>query len=483
MKRVIVPMTAVAAFVLASSSFAADDSDALALQVKQLSAQTKKLQKEVANLKSQNQQTKKVAEKAHADVKQPWPRFVTVTTTPFIGSPLAFDGSDLLYNFSSINEDLSLLQRRQQVVNELKADGYDLDRPVLQVSGAVAGSAYSNGGFGLSPSNGVNLSTAEFDFNAIASSWASAFMSLDYNGAPVSSGNRAPNSTIYLSRGFLTIGNLNVTPFYFSAGEMYAPFGRYASNMVSTPLTQSLARIRTPAALAGFSLTDGLYGSVYGYAGSRTSGSSEVFKQGGTDLGFRQKFATNDSYSLAAGWVSNIADSQGMQNTGLGSATQFSGFGQSTNTSSDNNLLAHNVDAADVHGHLTVGPLTFLGEYITSLESFAATDMTFDGSGAKPAVMHTEMDYMLPFFAKKHSTSIGVSYGRTWQALALNLPEQSYATFFNTSIWRDTQESIEYRHDGNYASGSSANGQGGTTPITPAGSTRNSVVGQVSVFF
>lgn len=475
MKRILLPMTAIAACAISASSFSSDattvSTTALSAQVKKLSAQTKKLEHEMWLLKHKKSHT--VSTAGH--------HFVTVTTTPFMNKEAAYDGSDLLYNVSSMNEDLRLLEQKKDLINH----GESLHRPILQLSGSVQAQASSISGFGTKTIDGVSLSTAELDMNAIASSWASAFMSMEFSGGPTSLGNRAPNSTIYLGRAFATFGNLEKCPVYFSGGLMYVPFGRYANGMVSTPLTQSMGRIRTPAALLGFSLDNGLFGSVYGFSGSQTSGSSgDVFKQYGVNAGFKNTFDDKGHYSVGAGWVSNFADTQGQQNTGLGSGTtQFSGFAVSTSTSTNNNLLVHRVGAIDGHGQVVYHRLTLIGEYLTAARRYAAADLTYHGTGAEPSAMHAEVDYLLPWFAKKYSTALGVSYGHTWQALALNLPQDSYATFLNTSIWRETTESIEYRHDTDYASSAFASGRGATTNITGTGKGRNSVILQFGVYF
>jgi hypothetical protein len=493
-KRVILPVTAITAFALSASSFAATQQTvstaALSSQVSQLSAQTKKLEREVALLKKKKHKKavrakhKIATEKSHA--KGPWSHYVTVTTTPFMGKQLAYDGSDLLYNVTTINEDMRLLDQKKLLENEMAAQGYALDRPILQLSGEVEGMASSVGGFTGPTNNSITLSTAELQMNAIASSWASAFMSMNFTGAPISTGNREPISTIYLGRGFVTLGNFNRSPIYFSAGLMYPPFGRYANSMVSSPMTLSMAKIRTPAALLGFKLNDGLFGSVYGFTGSETTGPNEIIRQEGVNLGYKRMFEATDSLSVGAGWVSNIADSQGMQGTGYSTAGgKFGGFGVANAGTglTNNNALVHAVDGIDGHASLGLGRFTFLGEYLTSGRSFSPADLSYNGKGATPAAAHAEVDYMLPFFAKKYSTAIGVSYDHAWEALGLNLPENKYAVFLNTSIWRETTESIEFNHQTDYANGATASGRGATQNIVGTGKGDNSLLAEVGVYF
>ena len=145
--------------------------------------------------------------------------------------------------------------------------------------------------------------------------------------------------------------------------------------------------------------------------------------------------------------------------------------------------MVHAVNGFDAHAQVTLSDVTFIGEFLGAVDRFAAADLTYNGVGALPRAMHAEMDYILPFFAKKYSTTFGLSYGRTWQALALNLPQQKYAAFLNTSIWRETLESIEYDYQTDYAASAIATGRGATASILGTGKTSNSVIAQFGVFF
>ncbi len=161
----------------------------------------------------------------------------------------------------------------------------------------------------------VNVDKAEIDVNAMASRWAAAFMSLQFSDAPPITGSRVENSRVYLARGFLTIGNLNVTPFYFTLGQMYVPFGRYAGGMVTAPLTLSLFRTLVRAAVIGYS-QHGMYAQLYGFRGNQVNGGHSPMKQGGLNLGFKHKTG-NGSFDFGAGVISSVTDSEGMQNNRL----------------------------------------------------------------------------------------------------------------------------------------------------------------------
>lgn len=414
---------------------------------------------------------------------------VTVTTSAFMGLKNAFSGSDLLVRDPSINEDLVLLKQRQSIDNKLLEEEAHKFTPLLELSGKIEGQLYNLGGYPtVRTDNGINVSGAELDLNALVGEWANAFLSTDYDNSPVSSGNRKPNGRLFVKRAFVVVGNLNVTDFYFSLGEMYVPFGLYASGMVSTPLTESLARIQTATVLLGWT-HDGFNAQFFGYDGfQNTGGNPYIFRQFGANIGYKKAFP-NQNIDVGVGAVSNIADSQGMQNNGLpipAGAPAFSGFANPTTFDVDQhpvigNDFVHRVPGIDVHAEYTMGPVTLMAEYIGAISDFRMEDMTFNGYGARPAAVHAEIDFawhwgLCPFGA-------GFAYGHTWDSLALNLPENSYSVFMNASFVRDTVASLEFRHDLDYARGDTATGAGVPVNRMPTGGSRNSIIGQFGVYF
>lgn len=321
-------------------SFAAASSPSnaqLRAQMQKVNAEMHVLQKEVKGLRSQlNHQKHYKAVSTHGrryhksmygraehrmrpDNVRRYLSGITVTTSPVMGLRTTASPADLLEQQPTMNEDLLLLQQQAAFIKHMHVRGVPFHRPVLVFSGGLEGSLFSSSSFANTPgvnvlggtNNGVTLSHAEFDMHAIASSWASLFMSWEYDNAPAGLGVRQPNDRIYLRRGFLTIGNLNRFPVYFTIGQLYVPFGKYSSNMISTPVTESLARIRAQAAILGFSHA-GFYAQVYGYAGNM-GGANPIFKQGGANAGYQHHFAKDKSVDVGAGYVSNIADSEGRQ--------------------------------------------------------------------------------------------------------------------------------------------------------------------------
>lgn len=499
----------IAASALVSIAQAATTNADLQAQISKINAQTKRLQAQVRALQAQLDQrgrskTASGKKSQNGDWRSPVPsngalryhEMQTVVTSPFIGLKTDYMPLDLLYWEPSMNQDLLLLQQRQQLQNLLKAHKIPFDRPILELSGAVESQLYGAWGFNVPPGDkGINLSNVEIMMNAAVSRWATAYATFNFNNAPVSSGSRQPRGIVYVNRAFLTIGNLNASPFYFTFGEYYPPFGRYSSGMITTPLTSSLGKIRSATALLGY-FNNGFNVNAFMYNGNQVSPSGHAMMQFGGHLGYNEQFRKKKSIDVDVSAVSNVADSLGMQNNGVspfppgsggGTAqTNFSGFGVNTRaTGVTANTLAHRVPGIDASATLGWGAMSYIIEYTAAAESFAAADMTFNGAGAKPQAVHAEIDYNTRLWNRPFI--FGAAYGHSWEALALNIPQDSYSAFVSFSVWKDTLEAIEFRHDDDYGSGDRATGGGVPAGIGPGlsgtGRGRNSVIAQIGVYF
>ncbi len=410
---------------------------------------------------------------------------LTVITTPYFSAKPAWDGSDLLVSMPTMNEDLRLLQLKSDLnAHYLELGIPDNIRPIVELSGKVEGDVLQGSSYGSNVSD-INLSGAELDFNADVSKWATAFISIDYDDGPFITGNRVgrvSNSRLYLRRGFLTIGDLDVTPVYFTMGQLYVPFGQYNNAMLSSPLTRTIFRTNTRAVVLGYSQS-GLFAQAYGFHGVTHTGNSNNKNEWGLNIGYNNPKDEKVAYGFGVGYINDVADSQGMEITGNTTITQFQGFASvNTTTGVPSNALQHTVPGFDVHAHIGAGHFNFYGEYITSTRHFAPIDMSYNYNGAEPAAMHTEADYSTTWWAKP--VTLGLAYGRSWQALALLVPKNSFTVVGNISIWKDTIESLEYRYDQNYGSTTRATGGGRPAPIFGTSNRNQNIVTlQFGVYF
>jgi hypothetical protein len=481
-RALVMSATAISVCLFSGQGVAAQDSDS---RVSKLEEKLARLQKKVDSMgtNKQSEKTQPGLKKSKAtptelSVLSHMVRSgVTVSTTPFLG----LRNGQVLYKVPSMNEDLRILKQRQDLEAKLNALGDSLNkRTLIGISGALEGDLIEQKNWQSKWAGDTNLGVAEIDLGVMAGKWIDGFFSITYNSTSVDAGSRVPSNQLYLQRGFLTFGNLDKLPFYFSIGQMYAPFGRYASAMITTPLTQSMGRISARTAVLGYS-NGPLFVQVYGYNSQSQERSGFPADEGGVNFGGEYDFGAQ-SLSFGMGVVSNIADSQGALNNGNQSGfTGFNGSGASFS-------LHHSVPAVDAYANYTRGDWSFIIEGLGAERSYSPLDMYYQSStsGAKPAALHTEVDYNTHFFGK--SATAAIVYGQTWQAVAMNLPQHSVAVLYDVQVFRQAAIGVEFRHDINYKAGTAGGGATGTgspasvSPVCEGGS-RDILTARFGVYF
>lgn len=403
-----------------------------------------------------------------------------VVSSPYLGDRPAFDGSDYIVNISSINRDIRLMQQRRRLYRAYQDIGYPIPQmPIIALSGKAEPAGVISQPYNGNANSDFTLGSGELDVAATLNQNVEAYISLAYDESPPEIGPRIDNSAFSLNMGFVNIGNLDKTPFYFTAGQMYVPFGRYSSAMISSPLTLSLARTKARPFILGYKSQedDGLFAAVYGYKSDTTLGRSGV---GGLNLGYIFKIQKAIG-EIGVSYISSINDAAGMQSTGSTAGTTFGGFGSLTN----GNELVRKTQAMDVHSNIAWDRFNLAGEWVGAIEGFRPQDLRYNNKAAKPQAVHTELD--VTFRAFKRPSSVGFGYQWSKEALALNVPKQRMLAVFNISIWKDTVESIEYRHDIDYKITQFANGaapfNSTNANTVGTGKTADTVSLQIGVYF
>lgn len=429
------------------------------------------------------------------DWDNPGQSFVSVG--PYVNIPVQFSGNNLIINDPKINNDVALLKLRKAAHQGLIAGGVHTEEEThhshLILSGNLEGAAQyiqygQQGGNGGSGNNGsssnINLSNAEINaFLLTPSPWVSAFMAISYEDGrnATLSNSRVLDSRLFLSNAFIIIGNFNYSSLYGTLGQMYVPFGTYSSAFASAPLTKRLARTKARAILGGVQQQseNAFYTALYTFQGDSHAGATSRINNGGINVGYRFVVPSmNFNGDIGAGWLGNIADSVGMQNTG--NQPQFNGFGGPS--SYGNEKLVHRVPAVDLRGKFSLGnAVDIIAEYVGATTSFNPNDLSFNHRGAKPWATNTEINYTFQLFDKP--TSLGIGYTQAREALALGLPEKRVGAVMNTSIWHNTVQTIELRHDMNYAANAVANGSGVAPLVSGLGTSDNVITLQFDVYF
>ncbi len=403
----------------------------------------------------------------------------SVITSPYIHSRYEFRGSGLIVNYSSINRDVAALRQRQNFEKRMLESGLNLPSyPLLELSGVVEGQAFTVRKFNGGQDSDINLSSAELDVQALINPWFTGFMSFNYNSSSPLFGNRVTNSNVFIDNGFITFGNLNRSPLYATLGQVYVPFGRYSTYMISSPLIRGLFRTKARAVMVGYQEPDvqGPYAALFTFRGDNKNGVSKSnhINQFGGNLGYRFNWKALHG-EFGTSYINNVADSQGMQ-LALNSPPQFGGF-SAANGSQD---LEHRVPGVDLRTALDLYGFTWIGEYTTSLRSFDPMDLTFNGEGAKPSGFHTEGVYHFAIYERP--SSVVVAYDRTSEALPLGVPKERIGLGLSSAIWQNTLLSLQVAHSHHYGSNETATGSAG--PIFgPPGNSSTGLIAQFDIYF
>lgn len=377
---------------------------------------------------------------------------VTTGPSPLLAWPTAFDGSDTLAFQPGYDFNLFVLNQHSAVASKNA-----LNRPLVNISGRVAfeGDYYQNGVKDTYYRN-LSLDAAKLDISVDASKWVSGVIEtgIDADNIPVGHG-------IAIQQAFFNIGNLNENPFFFTAGNFYQPFGRYANYLVGNTVTTYIGQTHMDALDAGYS-KNGLTMQAYGYNGAygSTSSTTNHLFDGGVDARYSKDFNQN-TLIVGAGYSSNLANADSIR-----AAT--------TST----NVLDRRVAAVDANARFETPMFDFMGEYVAALDKFAAASgSTFTGgngsvNGAQPKAADLEAIYKTQ--VKDIPLFLGVDYGHTASASGYQgdfgpLPENSYTAIVDANLWKNTALLLQYSYNKNYA--------------TATKSTANVVETQFNVYF
>lgn len=404
-----------------------------------------------------------------------------IVSSPYLGSRPAFDGSDYIVNISSINRDIRLMQQRRRLYRAYKQIGYPVpDTPILAFSGKVEPVAMIGHPYIGEAAGDLTLGSSEIDLAAALNDKVEAYIGIAYNDGPSSVGGpRVNNGNLGLNMGFVNIGDLDQSPIYFTAGQLFVPFGRFSTSMVSAPITMRLARTKSRPFILGYkSQRDaGLFAALYGFKSDTTLGTSGV---GGLNLGyiFDSHLVTTE---LGISFISSLNDAGGMQITGTSPGGTFGGFGSLLH----GNENVRKIPGGGAHVNVSMDRYTLTAEWVGALDRFRTQDLSFNGHGAKPEAIQLEAGVTFMSFDKPSSLSAGYQWSS--ETLALNLPEHRISGVYNISIWKDTIESLEYRHDidfnrNQFANGASPSGVVNANTVGTNGAS-DTVLLQIGVYF
>ena len=336
--------------------------------------------------------------------------------------------------------------KHQQAFREKDKDARAVAHQVadsLSIGGVieVVGNHTNSDGWSGESASDIVLDTFELGIEASAGDWVSGNILFLYEDDD--------NDNLLVDEAFITIANSEVTPFYLSAGRLYVPFGNFESNMISDPATLTLGETREDVAQIGFETEGGFYGSAYifnGDADEAKTGYSSVdnnqIDNYGLNFGYSME---NDSFGLdvGAGYINNIGTSDTLQDAIDGNGL-CAGDG----------CIKDYVGGMSLHAIATFGQFNLIGEYVTALEDFEASEIsTVNTKKLKPKAWNLEAAYNFELAGK--DTTVALGYQKTsdmyFDTETTDFFEKAWLASISVGILENTTLAAEWRHADGYS--------------------------------
>ncbi len=338
-------------------------------------------------------------------------------------------------NAQELNRDTLKAEIKKELKEEMRAEGGILSRiqehirigGLIEVGVAWQDLEYRDGS--SEDDSDLCLTTVELGIEAEVNEWVNAGALLLYED-PTSFEGENDETSVDLDEGWITIGNTEAYPLYFSAGKMYVPFGALLTHfpddpLIDQPLTLLLGETSEKAALLGVE-HHGFSVSGYLFNGDvDESGEDNHVESYGFDANY--SFDDEEGFDLLVGvsYLSNIADSDGL--------------------SEEIDEVEDYVGGFDAYLHVGYARFFVDVEYMTATEDFEPTELTTgDGDGAEPAVWNVEVGYNWDW---GRNLEIALKYAGSDESEHLGLPEDRYGVCLNQEIFESVIVSLAYLND------------------------------------
>ena len=219
----------------------------------------------------------------------------------------------------------------------------------------------------------------------------------------------------------------------FSAGRQYLPFGVFATNLISDPLTLELGEANDFFLQFGLS-SGGLHGSIFGFYGDDDQNGGY-----GAVTGYSLK-RREIEFGLHLSYIGDIGVSDNLQGVTAGSRgidKKVSGWAASAEL-----------------GYKNAG---LIGEYLASLERFAGREVEFAGRGAQPSSWLLEASCDVGLAGK--AATVVAGYQGTGEALAPELPARRVLAGLSMGLTEWFTPAIEWARDEDYATREGGRGE------------------------
>lgn len=267
---------------------------------------------------------------------------------------------------------------------------------------------------------GIGVAEAVLGVEAAINDWIGGELGLLYETVNIGLDDGEAGTSTGVDVATLTIGAPEGS-WSFAAGRQYAPFGVFATRLISDPLTLELGEANDLVLQFGLS-SGGLHGSIFGLYGDDD-------QEGGYGAVTGYSLERREiEFGLHLSYISDVGASDNLQ--GVIAASR------------DVNA---NVPGWIVSTELGYKDLSLIGEYVAALERFA--DLA--GRGAQPSSWLLEAACDVGIAGKEAKVAVG--YQDTSEALALELPAQRLLAGFSVGLATWFTPTIEWARDEDYA--------------------------------
>ncbi len=305
---------------------------------------------------------------------------------------------------------------------------------IVTLSGLIEVEMAAGDDFAGDNFNSFDLATVELGLDAKATDWTAGHILLKYEDGD-------DDDHFFIDEATVVLGNSDKFPLLLTVGKFYMPFGNFETNMIQDPLTLDIGEINDAGASIGLE-ANSFTASLHGYKGMNETGAGDTIKGFGATAGYGYE-EDDISFHVGISWINNIADSDGAI------ADAFDSAGLDDIDDFVNGLGAH-IGAG-------FGPVSFIGEYVTSLDSFSVSEIAYAGYGAKPSAWNSELAYTIELLEREMVFAVG--YQQTDEAVALGLPKSRYSGAAGMEILPATTLSLEYAYDDDYDLEDGGNGE------------------------
>lgn len=273
-----------------------------------------------------------------------------------------------------------------------------------------------------------------------------------------SDGLRLADEGLFVDEAYITIGNLERSPFFLRAGRQYVPFGDYERYTITDSFTKLLSMTSATALQAGYvaDMGPGIFSSsVYAFRGlsqdnathDATDGKIRV-RNWGAHVAFAQDHE-DYQFNLTAGYLHNMADVDFIA-AGLRGRNQFSDL--------PSGFYEEVVPAYSLRADGRMGPYDAGIRYVAALDEFAPTDVYYDDGltegPAKPKAVTVDLGYTFPLL--NHESRVGITYQHSEEAkrlgpMLMGLPLTRWGIDYQINLLSRTDLAFELIDDKDYA--------------------------------